>query len=718
MGVDFINMTRNKNKSVKQRLEEVSLKKIMLSICFDLFTIFLVIYTNSVFFVSNLSDINLFGFDISAYFILLGEILLPLEIFFINKSFILKASVCVVLNDLMLASIAFGMSQIGISARMSDILGTVFAISILYMIISLLKSKRKKYIFLFIYSIFLYVFHTQYLTRGVNFIPKELVLWKTILSVVDNYEIIWFNWEYIGMLIYIVFGIMVINRSYIYGDVLITSVKKFKIKLNFFSRIMCILTIIIGFIILSCQRFSIWHWRYNVPDSGIITTLILLFTLNTGYKPIEYDVEYYNDEYLEQYINSEIPIIEPTEKTPNIIMICLEAFDTNFKNVVHLNKNPTEFFDSLKNKSNTQCGYVIPNIEFGLTANSEYELLTNLNTAEELSQNTLVFDMVMEKPIKSNADFFNYKGYNSVYMHPFYSTGYSRNKKISDLGFNRTFFIENMVKGNWKENLDTLNSNNKQSDISQFVFNGDTLNAEEFEGIDSYRGFPSDKQNFEKVLDIINTSQKPVYLFNMTVQNHGSWDKDRDIAKGVDKYEIECIDNFDNDVINEVESFVNSLYQTDKALKGLYDEVIKLGEPTVVCICGDHNAALVELLQKTTYGDWMKDNPLEGRKVPYYMFANFKIKQSMSENKIFSMSYLTQKLLDFIEFDYSVDKTLSLVKKISDQVDIITYDVGYVKNNSLIIDRNSINGIDTYKGLQYYRLYDCNYQRSNKINSE
>ena len=114
----------------------------------------------------------------------------------------------------------------------------------------------------------------------------------------------------------------------------------------------------------------------------------------------------------------------------------------------------------------------------------------------------------------------------------------------------------------------------------------------------------------------------------------------------------------------------------------------------------------------------MKDNPLEGRKVPYYMFANFKIKQSMSENKIFSMSFLTQKLLDFIEFDYSVDKTLSLVKKISDQVDIITYDVGYVKNNSLIIDRNSINGIDTYKGLQYYRLYDCNYQRSNKINSE
>lgn len=273
-------------------------------VCYDLLIILLIMATNikgiAKYAADNISHI-VFG---SSYYITLFLIIITIGLYLIGRFTFQKKGICIILNNLLLAAAMLGISQAGISSFMENSLGLVFIIAFLFVIISFLKTNISKYIFLFIHTFLCYIYHTIYLTRGVNILPKEILLWRTAAEVAGNYTIKWFDRCYVFAVMYIVFAILVINRSYIYESMPIKC--RFKISLTTYklSQIIGSVVASIFFVILYFTKFNIWHYRYNVADTGIISTFLLLLTLNTANKPPDYNKLFYTLEYQEEYSQS------------------------------------------------------------------------------------------------------------------------------------------------------------------------------------------------------------------------------------------------------------------------------------------------------------------------------------------------------------------------------------------------------------------------------
>ena len=127
----------------------------------------------------------------------------------------------------------------------------------------------------------------------------------------------------------------------------------------------------------------------------------------------------------------------------------------------------------------------------GGTANTEYEFLTG-NSMAFLSGNVPYQQFILRKGTYSIAQILKNRGYYTIGIHPYYKKGYFRFKVYPLLGFDEFLDIES--------------------------FN----NPELVRGI-----YPSDKASYEKVIECYEQNRlsgKPLFIFNVTMQNHSGYD--------------------------------------------------------------------------------------------------------------------------------------------------------------------------------------------------
>ena len=137
---------------------------------------------------------------------------------------------------------------------------------------------------------------------------------------------------------------------------------------------------------------------------------------------------------------------------------------------------------------NTIKGNLHVSVKGGNTANSEFEFLFGHSMAF-LPEGCVPYQQYVQENVTALPWVMRELGYTSIATHPYYADGWSRNRIYDELGFEESTFIE------------------------------------DYPQQDFLRKYVTDQEMFEFVLNKLksNDTGKPLFLFGITMQNHGGY---------------------------------------------------------------------------------------------------------------------------------------------------------------------------------------------------
>ena len=434
--------------------------------------------------------------------------------------------------------------------------------------------------------------HYVMLFRSTPFVPWDLYSVKTAYSVVGNYEFTWeprVAWVTVGFL-----GLILL--TIVFGE------GKDQKKASFRKRLPFALILIgsLGLFVRNLQKedFQVRHHLYPYLFTPAYMTQVngmaVTFTINLQYlmveKPAGYDPEEC-EEYLQNYASTSIA----DTQFPNLLVIMDEAFsDLSILGDFEVNEDYMPFMHSLQEKgNNTVTGMATVSVCGGNTANSEFEFLT-ANTMEYLPSGSIPYQQYIKKETPSLAWHLQGLGYETYAQHPYYATGWKRNQVYPWLGFSRVDFLEDYKKRR------------------------------------TLRGYVSDASDMQHIIETFENKEagKPIFLFNVTMQNHGGYTKE--YPNFTNTIQADC----DSEPLNQ---YLTLLKKTDESLEELIAYFSKVEEPTMIVFFGDHqpNDFLVRPIWKRNGVDDNNLSPEQQKlryQVPYLIWANFELGEEQNKN--------------------------------------------------------------------------------------
>ena len=104
-------------------------------------------------------------------------------------------------------------------------------------------------------------------------------------------------------------------------------------------------------------------------------------------------------------------------------------------------------------------------------------------------------------------------------------------------------------------------------------------------------------EDYNKIIDIFNKKKagQPLFLFNVTIQNHGGYL----IADKNFKEEIKIKDEKATDTANR---YLSLIHESDRAFEKIINYFKNQKEPTIVVMFGDHQPKLEDSFYELLYG--------------------------------------------------------------------------------------------------------------------
>lgn len=314
--------------------------------------------------------------------------------------------------------------------------------------------------------------------------------------------------------------------------------------------------------------------------------------------------EGYSPEAVEALASRYAEPSESPEEKPNILVIMNESF-ADFRVLgdnFHTNQPVTPFVDSLR--ENTIRGQALVSIFGGGTANSEFEFLTG-GTMANLPGNSAPYQQYVSGNIWSLPWLMNAYGYRSMATHPYFAQGWNRPAVYPRLGFSEITFDE------------------------------------AYPGQDRIRGFISDREMYSHILDVLKEpGEQPLFLFGITVQNHGDY-----IYTGDDYTQTIYLEDYEMEY-PMAEQYLTLLNESDQAVEYLLTELEQLPEKAVVLFFGDHFPQVEGDFFQDVHGGKLETLPekMLQYQVPFFVWANYDIPEQTVECT--SLNYLSRYLLE------------------------------------------------------------------------
>ena len=267
------------------------------------------------------------------------------------------------------------------------------------------------------------------------------------------------------------------------------------------------------------------------------------------------------------------------DKKPNIVFVQLESFiDPTIAKNIKYSKDPIPYYRQLLDECSS--GYLtVPAVGAG-TANVEFEAITGIS-ARFFGPGEYPYKSILtEKTCESVPYDLRQVGYTSHAIHNHRGAFYNRNTVFSNLGFD-TFtcleYMNNVVKTpkNWAK---------------------DTILT-------------------ENIIDALNSSEGPDYIYTISVQGHGKYPDEEVIEDPV----IEVTEAPDEETKWKYEYYANQVYEMDLFVKDLTEALDEYDEDVVLVMYGDHLPALDMSEENLTTGDLYKTQ--------YVIWSNFGLKK-------------------------------------------------------------------------------------------
>ncbi len=258
--------------------------------------------------------------------------------------------------------------------------------------------------------------------------------------------------------------------------------------------------------------------------------------------------EFYSPEAVDELL-SELDAGGVPEEKPDIVMVQLESFfDVDYLDDVDCDEDPIPVFRQLK--ENYASGFLtVPSVGAG-TANTEFEVLSGMSLDFFGMGEYPYMTVLQEEACETVATDLKALGYTAHAVHNNTGTFYMRNVVFSQLGFDTYTSIEFM-------------------------------NGIEYNPI----GWAKDKILTGEIMKALDSSDDPHFVFAITVQGHGKY------QRGVDSAEAEGLnitwadDEEDEDALAY---YLSQLRETDEFIGALRDALEERGKPAVLVLYGDH----------------------------------------------------------------------------------------------------------------------------------
>lgn len=509
--------------------------------------------------------------------------------------------------------------------------------------------------------------------RSTPFVPWDLLSARTAASVAQNYD---FTPTPRMIVVTVLFVLLMVAVR------ILRKVPRIKLPIRLGSAVLCGLALCLFVNTLQQETFQNKHYLYPFLFTPAYMTKVngmaVTFAMDLAYVAVDKPEGYSAEEAqktLEQYGNTDNVFADDEENTndsknrgedannkdlPNIIVIMDEAFsDLSVVGDLETNEDYMPFMHKMQQGAdNTITGYAQVSVCGGNTANSEFEFLTG-NTMSFLPSGSIPYQQYITKDTPSLASYLASLGYETYAQHPYYASGWNREKVYPLIGFEHLNFIDDYANKTY------------------------------------VRKYVSDDADMQHIIDTYENKEdgKPAFIFNVTMQNHGGYtDAFSDLSEDVHAT------NYNSEVLDR---YLSLIRLTDQSLEKLVDYFSNVDEKTVIAFFGDHQPsdAVAAQIQDSMLlpGESVSDEQLRKRYlVPYLVWANYDIDGATQQNT--SLNYLSAEVLKAagVPTDAYQNFLLDLQK---------SYPVMSAAGRTDASDADE-NMLNTYKKLQYYNLFE------------
>jgi phosphoglycerol transferase MdoB-like AlkP superfamily enzyme len=306
------------------------------------------------------------------------------------------------------------------------------------------------------------------------------------------------------------------------------------------------------------------------------------------------------EDYSEETVNElDVDPVVTAAKRPNIILVQLESFfDPALIKDVELSENPIPNFTSLRDSC--ASGFLrMPTLGAG-TVNAEFEVLTGMSL-DFFGLNEYPYESILrENTCESVAYYLKDLGYGTHAIHNYAGSFYGRNEVYPNLGFD------------------------------------DFTSVEYMEGLAfTEKGWPKDAVLTKYILQALEKTETPDFVFTVTVQCHGKYPDD----SGIDDISFRDNEVFEEDASEQFLYFASQLQETDRFLGELIAALKNYDEETVVVAYGDHLPTL----------DLTEEDLVNGTlfETQYFLWSNYGIGVGGEDADLWAYQ-LTARLLDAV----------------------------------------------------------------------
>lgn len=448
--------------------------------------------------------------------------------------------------------------------------------------------------------------------------------------------------------------------------------QKIRTRVQSFALSAAMITGFVLFGTIGSGNFYISAWRQVTANRK--NGMALNFTINMDALFVEEPTDY--SKKTASTILSSVPADEITEETtvqPNIIAIMDETFaDLSILGDLGLeNTNDVmPFVHSLSGQDNTITGQLVVPAFGGGTCNSEYEFLTSNSYAFFKGGSYPMLQYIHGKT-DSLASVLSEQGYNTVGMHPYYGSGWNRKNAYPLMGFD-TFL-----------------------DIDDF----------DEETTEYLRRYVSDNSSFDKVIETYEKnnaeSDSPLFMFNVTMQNHCGYDTTYENFPETVEFEFDSIYPY-------TKQYLSLIQESDRAIEQLVNYFREQEEPTIIVLFGDHMPYIENsFYNHLTNGSMRTVSELEMDKhtVPFFIWANYDIdEEDYDDIGRISANYLgplTMKVADAQLNEYQ-----EYVYSLMGQYPVISSSGCINKDGAYVPLDMAASDLHDYKIVQYRNVFD------------
>lgn len=526
--------------------------------------------------------------------------------------------------------------------------------------------------------------------RSTPFVPWDLLSVKTAASVAGNYD---FTPTTRMIVVTVLFLLLMIAVR------IFRKAPRIKLPIRLGSAVLCGLALCLFVNTLQQETFQTKHYLYPFLFTPAYMTKVngmaVTFAMDLAYVAVDKPEGYSADEAeatLKQYgdTSNVFPDGEKTvsdqsnknnmgqsddangskandsgqgkedDQLPNIIVIMDEAFsDLAVVGDLETNEDYMPFMHKMQQGAdNAITGYAQVSVCGGNTANSEFEFLTG-NTMSFLPSGSIPYQQYITRNTPSLASYLASLGYETYAQHPYYASGWNREKVYPLLGF---------------EHLDFIDDYANKTYVRKYV---------------------SDDADMQHIIDTYENKEegKPAFIFNVTMQNHGGYtDQYANLEESIHAT------NYNSEVLDQ---YLSLIKLTDQSLEKLVNYFEKADEKTIIVFFGDHqpNDTVAAQIQKSMLlpGESVSDEQLRQRYlVPYLVWANYDIGSATGQDT--SLNYLSAQVLKAV--GVPTDAYQNFLLELKNSYPVVS---AAGRTDGTKADEDLFA---TYKKLQYYNLFE------------